>query len=178
MKKLAVLAVVFVGAVIGGILSAPATSLAACALKVWNQGDTLKVSDLNSNYSCLNTRQMTNADIASGAISRAQMQIPALQIVAWADVQTTCGTGLCTLNASAGIASVTQTGSNGVYSVVLLTSRPDTTYTVISVPANATQAGGAGCTPSALTNSSFTLSCKTNGVPQNDAPKFIVLDDE
>jgi hypothetical protein len=170
----------------------PTAALAACTLKSWNPGDTVKAGDLNTNFSCLNgtifhgpPASILTADIATGQITRPLLATPAMLPVAWWSTATICSVnGACaiTQGSSSGITSVTRTGT-GTYAVVLQTNRPDTTYSVMPFTiATTTAAGGeAACGFSVAPSlSGWTFLCNDSVGPTSKdvAFGFIVMDDD
>lgn len=179
MKKLALVALVFLGAVIGGIIAVPAQSLAACAIHTWNPGDTFRATDLNSGFSCINGALkgsgftlITSGDIAVGALTRANWApITTVPASIWTSTTAACTSGTCTALLTSGQLTVTHTGP-GAYSVAISPARADTTYwpTVVS--------NGGLCTFNTLATSSFNVACVNLSNAPTDEPFAIYLYDD
>ena len=127
MKKVQAL---IVGLVAAGAVAAVSpwhmlASMAPGALHVWSSDEVVTSSDLNGNFTFLNTAkvgggvQATNSDISTSAgIAHSKMATPALLPKAWAHVAATCAASPCTLADSSQITSIARTGA-GVYTVTL-----------------------------------------------------------
>lgn len=98
------------------------------ALKVWVSGETLRYSDLNSNFSQINTsatRSLVNADLgASAAIAHSKLATPGLLPKAVAKVGVTgtpCAAGACSVVGAYGGVTAAHTGT-GVYTMTFPTA--------------------------------------------------------
>lgn len=107
------------------------SSMSSGVLKVWSTNERIQATDLNANFTELNTTKvgggvtLTNADVASNAaIAHSKLATPALVPKAWAHVNATCdgaaaaGTA-CTIGDSSQVSSVTSNGTAGQYRVNL-----------------------------------------------------------
>lgn len=107
------------------IVSMPALA----ALKVWVSGETLRYSDLNSNFSTINTsatRSLVNADISgSAAIAHSKLATPGLvsKIAVKVGVTgTPCPGAGCTVTPSYGGTVTAARTSAGIYAVTIPTA--------------------------------------------------------
>lgn len=108
----------------------------ATSLKVWTSGETIRSSDLNSNFAALNayTGLITNARIdPAAAISHTKLATPALLPKAFVQVGTTCGSSPCTITESSGVSSVTWT-STGYYTVNLSVGLKNANFAAFAFP--------------------------------------------
>lgn len=112
------------------ILASLLLSLTAFAsLKVWVSGETLRYTDLNSNFDTINTaatRSLVNADISgSAAIAHSKLATPGLVPKAIAKVGVTgtpCTAGTCTVALSYGGTITAVFNSTGNYTVTIPTA--------------------------------------------------------
>ena len=134
----------------------------AYALKTWTTGETIKATDLNSNFSTVNTAAnalVTDAKVSSSAaISHSKLATPALVPKAWAQVAPACAAGTCTISSGTGFSSIAYAGAGtGRYTVTFTTTRANTSYapfvTTVGTNGNCTVEGGT------LLTTSFVVAC-------------------
>lgn len=181
MKKVALVALVFLGAVLGGILAAPATSFAACSLHTWNQGDVFRATDLNSNLVCMNNALkgsgftlIGSTDLAVGSLTRANWApISTVPASVWFGVAAACSSGTCSAAFTSGQMTVTHTAT-GTYNVAISPARADSTYW----PAVIANTPGL-CQFSGVSASSFSIGCvNTSNAAADESFAIYLYDDE
>ena len=151
----------------------------ATSLKVWSTGETIRSSDLNSNFAALNayTGLITNARIAgNAAISHTKLATPALIPKAWVNVATTCTASPCTITESSGVSSVTWT-SAGYHTVNLSVGLKNADYAAFAFPRLASATAKVFCQIDGQDTSFFIVKCFDNtGAATNVAFNAFVLD--
>ncbi len=112
---------------------------ATAALKVWTGHETLKYTDLNANFTQVNTSAtelVTNAKVSSGAaIAHSKLATPALVPKAWVLVATSCTSlgSTCTITESSGVTSVVHDGSVvGRYTITFSSTLANTNYAIFT----------------------------------------------
>ena len=155
--------------------------IAFASLKVWSTGEIIRSTDLNSNFSTLNTTkvgggvQATNSDISSSAaISHTKLATPALVPKAWAYVVATCSSDPCTVAVSSGITTINRSGA-GVYVAHLNSARADSYFAPFATPQDS---GGIYCVVGVTSTSAVTIRCFGGGgtTPTDTAFSLMILD--
>jgi hypothetical protein len=189
---------VFLAAFLAGVVASWLIVPAALAftlnppLKVWTTGETLKATDLNSNFSTIAnaaTRLLVNADFsATGALAHSKLATPALiakaqgLISAGTDTPPTyaiCAASPCLVTAGSKITSVTRV-STGLYNVTLAYTPANTQFNVQAIIV----AGGATvvkCRPQTFATSApqFQITCTDTAAAVADtAFSLVVYDDD
>lgn len=152
MKKIQAL---IVGLVAAGAVAAVSpwhmlTAMAPGALHVWSSDEVVTSSDLNGNFTFLNTTklgggvQATNSDIsASAAIAHSKMATPALLPKAWATLNANC-TGsaaantACTVSDSSQVTSITTNAFTGQFKLNLAYTPANANFAVFVTSHTAT----------------------------------------
>lgn len=166
-------------AVLACLVQAGDSFAAACSLKSWSSGETIKAADLNSNFTCINSGAVglgtnaTNTHIdTSAAIAHSKFATPALVPKAFAVVTpgTDCSASPCTLSASSRITSITRSGA-GTYSVMLAYTAANSVYGVnVSV-----HEADMMCYTNTFTTTTFALVCReTDGTPAAADSSFTI----
>lgn len=182
-----------------GFLVAPA---AYAALKVWSTGEIIRTTDLNGNFSQVNTAAsglVTDSKVASNAaISSCKLNAASLVPVAWGFLSAACngaaGAGTnCTVAAQVGLLTsggetgVDSTGTTGRYTVKFATTRVDTNYAAHVQPFTASGAAGTilpQCWVVDQTAADFTVQCRQYEAAGDTSPdtnlgfSLIVLDQQ
>lgn len=112
-------------------------------IKTWASGDTISISDINSNFQHLHNNmvgghgaRLVNADVSSTAnIGYTKIQNGRGIARAWGRVGTDCTSSPCTVDESMNVTSVTR-DSTGVYEVNLSYTATDAVYATIAVSEN------------------------------------------
>lgn len=163
----------------------------ASTIKVWSTGETLKASDLNSNFAHIHNAmvgghgaRLVNGDVsATAAIAHSKLATPALVPKAWGVVglggaclgAAAAGTA-CTVNASSQVTSVTSSGTDGLYRVNLAYNPSNTSFAVFVTADTNDQV----CFPESRATSAphFLIRCRTYApVAANTIFQFQVMDD-
>jgi len=125
MKKIATVALIISSLAIAATPWRVLAPMIPSSLHVWNTGDRPRATDLNGNFSFLNTTKvgggvlLTNADVSSTAgIVHSKLATPALLPKAWAHVNTTCTAGTCSIGDSSQVTSIAFSAT-GIYNVTL-----------------------------------------------------------
>lgn len=175
----------------------------SCAFKTWTTGETVKATDLNSNFSCTNNAiglgsTLTNTNVASNAaIAHSKMATPALLPKAWGVVgigaacngAAAAGTA-CTVNDSSQVYAVSSNGTTGEYRIRLNNSGasgyspPNANYAVIVTSLTSqvycvvdTGVLALQATTGDANGTNFVISCETDASADNNAVfSFIVMD--
>lgn len=164
---------------------------AAGTIKVWSTGETLKASDLNSNFAHIHNNmvgghgaRLVNGDVsATAAIAHSKLATPALVPRAWGVVglggaclgAAAAGTA-CTVNASSQVTSVTSSGTDGLYRVNLAYNPSNTNFAVLVT----TDTNDQVCFPEtrATTAPHVLIRCRTYApVAANAVFQFLIMDD-
>lgn len=156
----------------------------AGGLKVWSNGDTLTISDLNANFSHIHGSmvgghgaRLVDADVSASAnVSTTKIQNGHGIAKAWGEVAGTCVAGTCSISSSMNITSIVWS-STGVYTVTLNYTAPvDTAFAVI---ANSSGLSTAKCEGVSTSTSTVTVNCNTmtTGAAVNSPFSFVVFDD-
>lgn len=164
----------------------PAYVQAACTLKTWSGGNVVLPTDLNTNFSCLNSNikgsgfsLITSSDIVTSgptAINHTNMVSPLLMPVAmWYGGTSACTqNGACSANVNYG-ATVTRT-AQGTYTVTNSPARADSTYVALA----ASEDGISTCHANTYATGTFQVVCNATATnTATDAPFIVfVYDDE
>lgn len=164
-------------AVLGGV--------AWASLKVWSTGEIIRSTDLNANFSELNTTKvggtvkLTNSDVStSAAIAHSKLATPALLPKAFAAVNSTCNSSPCTLTSSSKVTTITRSG-DGAYAVTLAYAPANASFGVFLYVNSAHWASyGLGCLVTNLQQSApqFTIACnRTSDGAAEDPSGFTIL---
>lgn len=183
-KKIAIIASLIAATAIAASPWQLLRSMVPAALHVWSTGDRPRATDLNGNFSFLNTTkvgggvQATNSDIASSAaISHSKLSTPALLPKAWAVVTTNC-TGSTAANTSCAASdssqlSINTSGTSGVFRGVLSYTPANANFVVIVTARTATSVCTANAT--ATTSPHFLINCFDYAGAAVDVNQFSVL---
>lgn len=107
-------------------------------IKSWSSGDTVSISDINSNFQHIHNQmvgghgaRLVNADVSTTAnIEYTKVQNGRGIARAWADIESSCTSNPCTVAESLNVTSVGWT-STGIYTVNLSYTATDNVYAVI-----------------------------------------------
>ena len=160
----------------------------AYALKTWTTGETIKATDLNSNFSTVNTAAnalVMDAKVSSSAtISHSKLATPALVPKAWAVVSTSCtGSGtVCTLAANSKVTSITSNSvtAGAAIDVDLAYVPSNVNYAVVVTAIDTDSVCYAGSfAATAIGTTDFRISCLANagGAPASVKFSVLVMDD-
>jgi hypothetical protein len=167
-------------------LASPLSMLRAMsvgALHVWGTGDVLRATDLNGNFTFLNTTKvgggvtLTNTDVASNAaIAHSKLATPALVPKAWGYVgSAACGATPCTVADSSQVSAIARTGA-GVYTVTLSYTPANANF--LAIPGSGTV--NVHCVTNGLATAApqITIRCYTDttGAATDAAFSVLVMD--